>query len=67
MTESLEKRGLPERRAFVETFIREIVVMPGKAVVHYKISTAKDSQSPEGDSEELDLPGPLMSASVGVQ
>ena len=67
MTEFLEESELPERQAFVETFIREIVVMPGKAVVHYKVPTAKDSQNPEGDSEELDLAGPLESASDGVQ
>ena len=59
MTESLEKSELPERKAYVETFIREIVVMPGKAIVHYKVPTAKDSQSPDGDAEELDLAGSL--------
>ena len=57
----------PERKAFVETFISEIVVMPGKAVVHYKVPMAKDSQNPEGDSEELDLAGPPMSASDAAQ
>ena len=67
MTEFLEKSELPERKAFVETFVREIVVMPGKAVVHYKVPTAKDSQSPDGDAEELDLAGPHMSATDGVQ
>ena len=67
MTEFLEKSELPERKAYVETFIREIVVMPGKAVVHYKVPTAKDSQSPDGDAEELDLAGSLKSASDGVQ
>ena len=50
-----EEGEFPERRAFVETFISEIVVMPGKAVVQYKVPMAKDSQNPEGDSEELDL------------
>ena len=55
MTEFLEESELPERKAFVETFIKEIVVMPGKAVVHYRVPTAKDSQNPDGDSEELDL------------
>ena len=43
-----------------------IVVMPGKAVIHYKVPLAKDSQNPEGDSEELDLADPPMSASDGV-
>ena len=67
MTEYPEKSELPERKVFVETFITEIVVMPGKAVIHYKVPLAKDSQTPEGDSEELELAGPPMSASDGVQ
>ena len=57
MTEFLEESQLPERKAFVETFVREIVVMPGKAIIQYKVPTAKDSQNPEGDSEELELAG----------
>ncbi len=65
MAEFPEKSELPERKVFVETFIREIVVMPGKAVVQYKVPMAKYSQNPEGDSEELDLAGPLMSATDG--
>ena len=55
MTEFLEKSESPEREAFVKTFVREVVVMPGKAVIQYKVPTAKHSQNPEGDSEELDL------------
>ena len=60
MTEYPEKSELPERKVFVETFIREIVVMPGKAVIHYRVPIAKGSQNPEGDSEELDLAGPRL-------
>ena len=41
--------------------------MPGNAVIHYRVPVAKGSQNPEGDSEELDLTGPLASASDGVQ
>ena len=67
MAEFPEKSELPERKVFVETFIREIVVMPGKAVVQYKVPMAKDSQNPEGDSEELDLAGPPMSAPDAAQ
>ena len=66
-TEYPQKSELPERRAFVETFVRDIVVMPGNAVIHYRVPVAKGSQNPEGDSEELDLTGPLSSASDGVQ
>ena len=57
MAEYPEESELPERKAFVETFVRDIVVMPGKAVIHYKVPIAKDSRNPEGDSEELDLAG----------
>ena len=41
--------------------------MPGKAIVHYKVPMAKDSQNPEGDSEEVDLADPPMSASDAAQ
>ncbi|MDE2715474.1 MAG: recombinase family protein [Chloroflexota bacterium] len=67
MTEFLDKSELPERKTFVETFIREIVVMPGKALVQYKVPMTKDSPNPEGDSEELDLADPPMSASDAAQ
>ena len=66
-TDFPESSELPERRVFVETLLRDIVVMPGKAVIKYKVPIAKDSQNPEGDSEELDLAGPPMSASDGAQ
>ena len=67
MTEFPEKSQMPERKAFVETFIREIVVMPGKAVVQYEVPMVKDSHNAEGDSEELDLAGPPKSAATGVR
>ena len=37
MAEFPEKSELTERTAYIETFIREIVVMAGKAVVQYKV------------------------------
>ena len=46
VTDFPESSELPERSVFVETFIRDIVVMPGKAVINYKVPTAKDSQNP---------------------
>ena len=67
MTEYPEKSELPERKAFVKTFIRDIVVMPGKAIIHYKVPIAKDSPNSEVDSEELDLAGPPKSAASGVR
>ena len=67
MTEYPEESELPERKAFVETFVRGIVVMPGKATIHYKVPIAKDNRNPEGDSEELDLAGPPRSAARDVR
>ena len=32
------------RRAFVETFVKEIVVMPGKAVTQYTIPISQSTQ-----------------------
>ena len=47
MTEFLNESELSERKAFVQTFIREIVVMPGRAVVRYTVPMAGDSHAPE--------------------
>ena len=67
MAEYPEESELPERKDFVETFVRDIVVMLGKATIHYKVPIAKDSPNPEGDSEELNLAGPPKSAASGVR
>ncbi len=67
MTEYPEESELPERKVFVETFVRDIVVMPGKATIHYKVPIVKDSPNPDGDYEELDLAGPPKSAARGVR
>ncbi len=57
-----EASKFPDRKAFVQTLVRHIVVMPSKATIHYKVPIVKDSPNPEGDSEELDLAGPPKSA-----
>jgi len=60
----LEESELSERKAFSQTFIREIVVMPGKAVVRYTVPMVCDSHMPGADSEEVPLDGSAKS-SVG--
>ncbi len=55
MGEFLRESELPERKAFAETFVREIVVMPGKAIVHYAVPMAGDSHNSGGDNEEIPL------------
>ena len=41
--------------------------MPGKAVIHYAIPMAADSNTPGGDSEEVVLSSSGRSATDGVQ
>ena len=49
----LRESELPDRRSFIATFVKEIVVMPGRAVVHYTVPMPSDSHSPGADSEEV--------------
>ena len=58
---------LPERTAFTETFVGEIVVMPGNAVVRYTIPMSDDSHTPGEDFEEIPLGGSELSAADGIQ
>ena len=43
MSEFLNESELTERRAFIETFVKEIVVMPGNAVVRYTIPISQST------------------------
>ena len=57
----LNESELTERRAFIESFVKEIVVMPGNAVVCYSIPMPDDSRIPGRDAEELALNGSVLS------
>ena len=57
----LNESELTERRAFIESFVKEIVVMPGNAVVRYSIPMPDDSPIPGRDAEEMDLHSPVLS------
>ena len=43
MSEFLTERELTERRAFIETFVKEIVVTPGDVLLRYTIPMPDDS------------------------
>ena len=43
MSEFLNESGLTERRAFIETFVKEIVVMPGDALLRYTIPISQST------------------------
>ena len=66
MAEFLKESELPERRALIETFVREIVVTPGSAVVRYSLPMADDSRRPGQDFEEVVL-GSAMPDGHSVQ
>ena len=57
MSEFLKESELTERRAFIETFVKEIVVMSGDALLRYTIpisqSTPKTQLLLDGRSEEF--------------
>ena len=47
MSVFLNESELTERRAFIESFVKEIVVMPGNAVVRYTIPISQSTTKPE--------------------
>ena len=57
----LNESELTERRAFIESFVKEIVVMPGNAVVPYTIPMPYDSPIPGRDAEEMARHSPVLS------
>ena len=61
MSEFLKESELTERRAFIETFVKEIVVTPGNALLRYTIPMPDDSPIPGRNAEEMVLNGSVLS------
>ena len=61
MSEFLNESELTERRAFIETFVKETVVTPGDALLRYTIPMPYDSPIPGRDAEEMALHTPVLS------
>ena len=61
MSEFLKESELTERRAFIETFVKEIVVMPGDALLRYTIPMPDDSPIPGRSAQEMALNGGVLS------
>ena len=57
----LNESELTERRAFIESFVKEIVVGPGEARVRYTIPMPQDSRIAGMDAEEVAIPRPVLS------
>ena len=61
MSEFLKKSELTERRAFIETFVKEIVVVPDNALMRYTIPMPEDSRIPGRNAEDMALNGSVLS------
>ena len=60
-SEFLNESELTERRAFIESFVEEIVVRPGEAKIRYTIPMPQDSRIAGMDAEEIAIPRPVLS------
>ena len=60
MCEFLKDSELSERRAFIETFVKEIVVTPTGALMRYTVPMPDDSLIPGRKAEELALNGTVL-------
>ena len=61
LSEFLNESELTERRAFIESFVKEIVVQPGGTLVRYTIPMPEDSPIGGRDAEEMALHSPVLS------
>ena len=61
MSEFLNESELTERKVFIESFVKEVVMRPGNAVVRYSIPIPEDSRIPGGGAEEVAFHGPVLS------
>ncbi len=57
----LKGSELTERRTFIQSFVKEISVGPGKATIRYSIPVPEDSALNGSDTGEVTLPRPVLS------
>ena len=62
MDDFLDRSELTERRAFIESSVREIVVMPGQALLRYTVPMPDDGPIPERQVETVAIKGSVHSA-----
>ena len=61
MSEFLQTSEITETRAFVRSFVKAILVKPGRATIHYTIPTPPDSPIGGADAAEVALSARVMS------
>ena len=59
MKDFLKESELTERRAFIQSFVKEIVVVPGDALLRYTVPMPDDSLIPGRAAEKVTLPVPV--------
>ena len=62
MSDFLKTSELTEAKAFVRSFVKEIVVKPGRAAIVYSIPTPDDSPIGGADAAEIALNGGVMNS-----
>ena len=62
MSEFLKTSELTETKAFVGSFVKEVVVKPGRAAIVYSIPTPEDSPIGGSDAAEIALNGRVMNS-----
>ena len=62
MTDFLDESELAEARAFVKSFVKEILVNPGSALLRYTMPMPDDSQIPGRAAEKVALDGSITSS-----
>ena len=62
MSEFLKTSELTETRAFVKSFVKEVLVKPGRAAVIYSLPMPDDSPIGEADTAELALVGRVIAS-----
>ena len=60
MRDFLAESELTERRAFIESFVKEIVVTPDNALMRYTVPMPEDSLIPGGATEKVALNGAVL-------
>ena len=61
MKDFLKESELTERRAFIQSFVKEIVVVPGDALLRYTVPMPDDSSIPGRAAEKVPLTGSVLS------
>ena len=61
MRDFLDESELTERRAFIQSLVKEIVVTPGDALLRYAIPMPDDDRIPGRNAEDVALDGSVLS------